>query len=222
MDNWREIPIYVIDFEGCPRTGVIEYGVVELRDGEIESCHTRLCAPQGSIDEREARLHGIRQQDTDGCTPFSDEWEQFRSWRSAGVFGAHHALIEHGLLKRHWCYPSNSPDYLRGGEIVDWGPWIDTRRLYENVYPGLETYQLMSLVDNFGMQSELDCMVDRFCPEGRRRAHCALYDALASVVLLVRLCKEPGYEEVSIKWLLEHSLSSAEKKQAARQGDLFE
>ncbi|MGE9295019.1 MAG: exonuclease domain-containing protein [Puniceicoccales bacterium] len=222
MPHWREIPIYVIDFEGAARTGVVEYGVAEMSGGEVVACHTRLCRPLENLSAQDTRLHGIAQCDTRDADPFADEWERFRDWRAQGVFAAHHAAVEQGLLKGQWSYPPASMDWLRGGAVADWGPWIDTRRLYEVIYPDLDSYQLGALVDCFALQSELDALGERHCPDGRRKAHCALYDALASALLLKRLAAEPGFESMSIEWLLEHSLPSNAKKQAARQGDLFE
>jgi len=221
MPAWRDIPIFVIDFEGAVRTGVVEYGVAEMLHGEIKACFSRLCRPLADLSAQDTRLHGIATGDAADCAPFADEWERFRDWRARGVFAAHHAAVEQGLLKGQWSYPPASPDYLHRRETADWGPWIDTRRLYEVVYPELESYQLGALVDRFGQSPELRELVQTHCPPRRRKAHCALYDALASALLLRRLTQEPGFEAVSIEWLLEHSLPSNEKKQAARQGDLF-
>lgn len=222
MPHWREIPLFVIDFEGSVRSGVVEYGVVEFRDGDIAATASRLCRPVQDLTVEDTRLHGIRQEETSDCAPFSEEWDRFREYRGRGVLVAHHASVEHGFLKRQWSFPPASPDYLRGAKAADWGPWIDTRRLYEVVYPGLESYQLGALVDRFALQSELDSASQSYCPDKRRKAHCALYDALASTLLLQRLLNEDGFEEATVEWLLEHSLPSQAKKQAARQGDLFE
>lgn len=222
MPHWGDIPVYVIDFEGSARTGVVEYGVAVMRGGEIADCRTRLCCPVLPLNAEDTRLHGIAQAVAAGCAPFAKEWECFRTWRAEGVFAAHHAAVEHGLLKGHWAYPPASPDWLRGGQVADWGPWVDTRRLYEAVYPGMERYQLGWLIGHFALQSDLDALVQVHCPETRRRPHCALYDALASALLLRRLACEPGFGSLTVEWLLEHSLSTEAKKQAARQGDLFE
>lgn len=222
MGHWADIPIYVIDFEGAGKTGIIEYGVIELLHGEIKSTHTRLCAPLDAISQQDTRLHGIAQKDVTGCAPFADEWRRFTEWRGQGAFAAHHASVEQGLLKQQWSYPPASTDYLHGGKVADWGPWIDTRRLYEALYPGLESYKLGDLIERFALQSKLVELGDAHCPDARRKAHCALYDALASALLLLRISAEPGFEAMAMKWLLEHSLSTEQKKQAARQGDLFD
>ncbi|WP_309380199.1 3'-5' exonuclease [Cerasicoccus frondis] len=222
MAHWADIPIYVIDFEGATKTGVVEYGVVELCNGKIASTATRLCAPMAELTLRDTRLHGIAQRDVSNCAPFADEWERFRNWRGQGVFGAHHASVEQGLLKQQWSYPPTSPDSLHGGKVADWGPWVDTRRLYEVVYPDLESYKLGALVACFALQSKLEELAHEHCPDSRRKAHCALYDALASALLLQRLGAEPGFEAMTIAWLLEHSLPSHEKRQAAQQQQLFD
>lgn len=222
MMHWRDIPIYVIDFEGSAKTGVVEFGLVELFGGVIQSTATRLCRPVAQLTQQDTRLHGIAQAEAAGCAPFAEEWERFRELRGGGVFAAHHAAVEHGLLKQQWSYPPASMDYLSGVKQADWGPWIDTRRLYEVVYPGLETYQLGALVERFALQSELDSAAQCYCPDKRRKAHCALYDALASALLILRLTAEEGFEQTTVEWLLECSLPSAEKRQASRQGEMFD
>lgn len=222
MPHWRDIPIYVVDFEGSTKSGVVEYGVVEWCRGGIQDTASRLCRPLENLTQEDTRLHGIAQHDAAPCVPFADEWDRFRAYRRDGVLAAHHASVEHGFLKRQWSFPPASMDLLRGAMRADWGPWIDTRRLYEVVYPDLDSYQLGALVECFALKEGLNAASQRYCPDGRRKAHCALYDALASTLLLERLLAEDGFENASIEWLLEHSLPSQEKKQAARQGDLFE
>ncbi|WP_309397832.1 3'-5' exonuclease [Cerasicoccus maritimus] len=222
MPHWADIPIYVIDFEGAAKSGVVEYGVVKLLHGVIQSVHTRLCAPLEELTLQDTRLHGIAQKDVSDCAPFADEWEEFRDWRGQGVFAAHHASVEQRLLKQQWSYPPASVDYLQGGKVADWGPWIDTRRLYEVIYPDLESYKLGALIESFALESKLVELGEELCPDKRRRAHCALYDAIASALLLLRMAKEPGFDAMSIAWLLEHSLPSQEKREEVRQRELFE
>ncbi|QYY35190.1 3'-5' exonuclease [Ruficoccus sp. ZRK36] len=220
--HWKDCPIHVVDFEGSRSSGVVEFGVVTLWDGDIASCATRLCRPRGEITPQERAQHGIVEDEARLFEPFAAEWERFTGMRAKGPLAAHHAMVENGFLKAQWAYPPASPDFLHeGAEIADWGPWIDTRQLYAQVYPDLGGYGLSELVATFELQDRLNAEGDRHCPQRRGKYHCALYDALASALLLERLGEQEGFENMSIEWLITHSQASASKREAASQGGLF-
>ena len=40
--DWKDTPVHFIDFEGNSTSGIIEFGVVTLRGGEIAETRTRL------------------------------------------------------------------------------------------------------------------------------------------------------------------------------------
>jgi DNA polymerase-3 subunit epsilon len=217
--HWSETPVHVIDFEGSRATGVLEYGVATIRHGRIESVHTRICQPSGMIPEAETHIHGISEADTAGQKPFSDELGLFMDLRSSGPLCAHNAAFERHLLKAIWPYPRQSPDFLNPGRsLADWGPWIDTLRLYELIFPMLTDHSLGALLDAFALREKLEELSASFCPPKRSRFHCALYDALGSAVLLSHLGSLPGYEDLGLDWLLVHSLNREEN---AEQRELF-
>lgn len=204
--HWTDTPIHIIDFEGSRATGVLEYGVVTIHRGSIVNTHTRLCAPIAAIPEAETLIHGIGAEDTLGQAPFCAEHELFMDLRSTGPLCAHNASFENHLLKAVWPYPRTSPDFMNAGrEVTNWGPWIDTLRLYELVFPMLSEHGLGALLDSFGLKDKLDMIADEHCPPTRRKYHCALYDALGSAMLLTHLGRLPGYENLSLEWLLVHS-----------------
>lgn len=206
--HWTDTPIHVIDFEGSLATGVLEYGAVTIHRGGIAATHTRLCAPRGTIPEMEARVHGIRNADAAGACPFRDEQDLFMDLRASGPLCAHNAGFEKHLIKDSWPYPRTSPDFLHPGRTrTDWGPFIDTLRLYELVFPTLPDHSLGALMDAFGLAPQLDAIAADHCPENRRHLHCALYDALGSAMLLTHMGRLPGYENLSLEWLLENSQS---------------
>ncbi len=213
--------IHVLDFEGSRHSGVVEYGVVTLVGGQVQAVHTRLCAAAGSLDPAEAAVHGLRDSDLAGAAPFSADLARFASLRQTGPLAAHHAPVERSLLRRTWPVPPASPDYSASDpaaarRVADWGPWIDTRRLYEQLQPGRSNYQLMELVRDFALSTELAALATLHCPPGRNRPHCALYDALAAGLLLVRL---PEYASASLPWLLAQSAPPT-AADALRQGAL--
>ena len=135
---------------------------------------------------------------------------------------AHYAGVENGLLKSVWPYPRSSPDFARPGEsTIDWGPWIDSARLYAQFYPQFPSGRLESLVAACGLQPALDGLAAAYCPAPRRRYHAALYDALAGALLLASLAGEPGLRELSMTQLLAFSTLDGAKRDALRQRELF-
>jgi len=218
-----QLPIHVIDFEGSRESGVLEYGVVTLRDGTIESVRTRLCAATGRIRDQDRRQHGISESQLSGLPPFAEDWDYFAGLRQSGPLCAHSAAVEDGLLRAIWPYARRSPDFGRAGEsVLSWGPWLDTLQLYRRLYPDLESHKLADLIERFGLVDALAAQAKQHCPEKRARYHCALYDSLASALLLLRLFAEPALKDRSLHWWLLESTASGPDREARGQGGLFE
>jgi DNA polymerase-3 subunit epsilon len=222
MMQWTEVPIYLIDFEGHRDYGVVEYGIVTLLGGQLTDVQTRLCRAGRELRPEESRVHGIRYRDSADTPPFLEEWSRFVGMRQSGVFGAHHAVFENALLKSVWPYPKYSPDFQHPGEmVVDWAPWVDTRVLYESRFPDLPSYRLADLVSRFQLDKSLEEFARGYCPAGRSRYHCALFDALACAVLLLHLMDSVGSESTTIDWVLRESRRSRGRCGADGQGELF-
>lgn len=220
--HWREIPIHVIDFEGSRRSGILEYGLVTLAGGAIASTRTRLCRPLGRVDEMDIAIHRIRPSVAEAFPCFSDEWSMFCDLRRSGPLAAHFAGAENHLIKSVWPYPPASPDFAwPGRKLNDWGPWIDTGRLYAGLFPALESANLEALVAVFGYQEELDRLAEEHCPGGRCAYHAALYDALAAALLLLKLLERPSFAGASMAWLLENSCGSGPERDRLSQRELF-
>jgi DNA polymerase III epsilon subunit-like protein len=220
--SWIEQPIFFVDFEGSRVSGVLEYGVVAVLRGGIVQANTRLCRPTGPVRPEDTAVHGLGAEQLASHRPFADEWEYFADLREQGPLAAHYAGVENGLLKAVWPYPRNSPDFACPGKrVIDWGPWIDTARIYAQLYPDLEGGGLESMVQACGLQSELDLAANRYCPADRCRYHRALYDALAGSVLLARLARDTEVARLSIMQLLALSTLDPVKRDALRQTELF-
>ncbi len=215
--NWKGQAVHVLDFEGTRRTGVIEYGVVTLREGLLESTSTGLCRSREDIQPEDINVHGIDQAMIAVEVAFENQWNLFSQLRATGLLVAHHASVEGNLLKETWPYPRLTKNLKQLG----WGPWIDTRRIYERLYKGLETYRLSSLIDRFALRKRLAKLSQLYCPPQRRNTHCALYDALASALLLMRLDEISDLNEATVEWLLEISVSNRKQRDDLRQGDFF-
>jgi len=220
--HWADTPIHFIDFEGNAASGILEFGVVTLRGGEISATRTRLCRAKGRVPAEDTAVHGLRAEALAGTAPFSDEWEYFAGLRESGPLAAHFAHVEHHLLKSVWAYPRNAPDFARPGRsAAEWGPWIDTGRLYPQFFPQLGDGKLEELVERCGLQAELDTRAAADCPADRRNYHAALYDALAGALLLRALLQRPEMAGATIPWLLKMSTLDGGKRDALQQGDLF-
>ncbi|HEY1111673.1 MAG TPA: 3'-5' exonuclease, partial [Opitutaceae bacterium] len=167
-------------------------------------------------------VHGLDPASLCGLSPFADEWEFFAGLRERGPLAAHYAGVENSLLKSVWPYPRNSPDFARPGErVIDWGPWVDTARIYAQLFPQLPSGQLEALVMATGLQAELDEVAASACPEGRRKYHAALYDALAGALLLRALAREPQVAALTTMQMLALSTLDPKKRDALQQGELF-
>ncbi|MEY4940177.1 MAG: hypothetical protein RIQ93_1912 [Verrucomicrobiota bacterium] len=220
--SWTDQPIFFVDFEGSRLSGILEYGVVALVNGEIGETRTRLCTPTGRVRPEDVAVHGLREEMLASRAAFADDWEYFATLRERGPLAAHYAGAENSLLKSVWPYPRNSPDFARPGErVFDWGPWIDTARIHAQLYPQLDSGRLESLVAAGGLQGELDRLAGRLCPATRRRYHAALYDALAGALLLAALARDPQVAGLTTMQLLALSTLDGAKRDALQQRELF-
>lgn len=220
--SWTEQPIFFVDFEGSRVSGILEFGVAEVLGGKIVGAHTRLCRAIGRVRPEDVAVHGLREEALAAHEPFADAWEYFAALRERGPLAAHYAGVENALLKSVWPYPRNSPDFARPGEnVIDWGPWIDSARIYAQLYPQLDSGRLESMVGACGLQPELDALAAGHCPPERRRYHAALYDALAGALLLASLARDPQLARLTTMQLLSLSTLDGEKRDALQQRELF-
>lgn len=220
--SWADTPIHFIDFEGSRASGILEFGVVTLRGGAVTETRTRKCAATGRVSAEDEAVHGLSAAAVAAEAPFAVEWDYFARLRETGPLAAHFANAENSLLKSVWAYPRQAPDFARPGRaLAEWGPWIDTGRLYPQFWPQLGEGRLEELVAGCGLQAELEMLAARHCPPDRRRYHAALYDALAGALLLLTLLKRPEFSAATLPWLLQMSTLDAEKRSALQQGDLF-
>lgn len=222
VGTWLDQPIFFVDFEGNQTSGILEYGVAVLAEGRVVETATRLCQPLGGIRQSDTAVHGLTPEQVAGHRPFSDEWEYFAGLRERGPMAAHFAGTENALLKSVWPYPRNSPDFARpGARVFDWGPWIDTARIYGQLYPKLESGRLESLVGSAGLAPELERLAGQVCPPHRRHFHAALYDALAGALLLAALARDPQLAQLSMMQMLALSTLDPRRREDLQQRELF-
>jgi DNA polymerase III epsilon subunit-like protein len=220
--SWSEHPIYFIDFEGCRASGVLEYGVVTLQAGRVTDTRTRLCGATGRVRAEDTAVHGLTEAAVSKAAPFAADWDYFAGLRERGPLAAHYAGVENNLLKAVWPYPRRSPDFARpGGQLVDWGPWIDSARLYAQFYPEMDSGRLEALVVSAGLQEKLDGIAAVHCPPERRSYHGALYDALGSALLVAALSENPTCAGMSLGQMLAFSTLDPTKRDRLTQSELW-
>lgn len=219
---WTDQAIHFVDFEGSRASGILEFGVVTVRHAQVAAVRTRLCAAGGPVPAEDVAVHGLSASRLLSHPPFAADWEFFAGLRETGPFAAHYAGTENGLLKAVWPFARPSPDFVRAGErTVEWGPWIDTARIYSQLLPGLGSGRLEAVVLAAGLQGELDRLAAVHCPADRRRYHAALYDALAGALLLNRLAREPRCAGLTLGHLIVLSTLDPAKRESLVQPELF-
>jgi len=211
--SWLNHSLFFIDFEGNKNSGVLEYGVVELHQGKIINTKTRLCRSRSVIKEDDFEFHGLTNHMCDSEAYFSDEWEYFASIRERGYFVSHFSGTENALLKATWPYTRKSYDALNQTKTHnEWGPWIDTARLYGQFFPNFQSAKLEEIVRAAVLQNTLSDLALRHCPSKRQTYHCALYDALAGALLLTALGNIPDVKQLSLAQLVSLSTLNADKR----------
>ena len=216
--------IHIIDFEGSTQTGVLEWGIVSIQGENLLEAKTRLCGTKCSIDAIDSEHHGITSELVAGCPNFEQDFDLFAQLRKSGPLCAHNASVEDRFLKSTWSYTRQSPNFLNSNEnhlLTSWGPWLDTLSIYRRLYPDLECYQLNNLIRLFDLKEPLNQLAQAHCPKERIRYHCALYDALASTLLLQRLFLLEELKGLSLFQLFTLSASSASVFNERRQQELF-
>jgi DNA polymerase-3 subunit epsilon len=219
---WHEHEIFFVDFEGSRASGVVEYGVAGLLGGRIVEAKSRLCGATGPVRAEDTAVHGLGEDSLKTAPPLAADWEFFAGLRERGPLAAHYAGVENALLKSVWPYPRRSPDFVRPGAwVIDWGPWIDSARVYSQLYPRLESGRLDALVAASGLQGDLDRLAGAHCPPGRRRYHAALYDALAGALLMAALARDPAHAGLSLGQLITMSTLDPGKRAGLTQAELW-
>ncbi len=198
-------PIFAVDFEGSAKIGVVEYGVAEIRGGEIVCAHTRICAPKAKISARDSGFFGISNEMANSQKPFSADLPLFCKMRARGIFMAHNAVVEDSFLRSALPSPGIVPDFAHGGVTPEWAPWLDTCVLVRNLFPSAGGAKLSDCARSFGVQERIDEAAKKFCPENRAKWHRALYDAIACAVLFIRIGEFDGMERADIPWYAKYS-----------------
>ena len=177
-----------IDFESAGaapgETDVpIQIGIGQMGPGleiEEESFFRSYIAPGRPVSWAASKVHGITTSDLEGAPPLLSLWPEFKSRIGGKIVVAHSAATE----KR----------FLRAFPMHGFSPWVDTLRVARAAYPKAYDHSLGAMISDLGLSEEMKSL----CPE--LKWHDALYDAVASLVLLRHIVRETesGNEPVSL------------------------
>lgn len=189
----REAVITVLDFEttGAVRGWPVEpwqVGMVRVRRGRVEPAEQQEYLLHVALDRpfnpRAPGRHGRLRAELARASSLPELWPEFVPWLAEGPLAAHHAGTERSVLER-------------AVPLHRLGPWLDTLRLTRRVYPQLRSAALKDVVAALGLQARLAAL------HPGREAHDALYDACACALLLEHFLALPGWEQVTIRALVE-------------------
>lgn len=186
----NEIPIYAIDFEGSKKIGVVEFGAVGIHLGEIFFANTSMCKPRARIDKKSENLTGISNEEANKFPPFENFEELFVQMRQNGMLAAHNYSAEDSMLRSHIPSPSRVKNFLGNKDTLSWSPWLDSQNFAKFLDKNLESLKLSDVIKSLNLQDELDVYAEKICEGKRRKWHCALYDALASAIIIKRALVE--------------------------------
>ncbi|MDR1590945.1 MAG: hypothetical protein LBR92_03045 [Puniceicoccales bacterium] len=202
--------IHVIDFEGNRIYGILEYGLVTLKNNTIVEFSTASCCEKFSTQVAHFTEHS-RFTGNGGDKGFEEHLPFFIKKRAEGIFCAHGASGEDRLLRRYCLTPGAIDDHLKNTQkvsqknaelatatasVVTWGPWIDTYKIYRKYYPTAQRYEVAELIRHFGLEKKLEEQVAKQRLSRELTFHRAPYDALATALLLQNFIEHFQIEDI--------------------------
>ncbi len=128
------------------------------------------------------KVHGITTADLAGAPPLMTLWPEIKRRLGGNIVVAH----GHGTEKR----------YLRAFPAHGFGPWVDTLQLYRAAFPDLPSHSLGDLCEQFQLTHKVSSYV------AEKTWHDALYDSVASLVLLEHFIQELDLSQQSEEILI--------------------
>ena len=143
------------------------------------------------------QVHGITTEQLKGAPKLMLLWPQLKRRLANKVVVAH----GHGTEKR----------FLRAFPNHGFKPWLDTLHLSRAAYPNLESYSLGNLCRELELTKKIDQISQTALPESSITWHDALYDSIASIVLLRHIISTFSLEKSSLNQLTKPNTSAWRK-----------
>jgi DNA polymerase III epsilon subunit-like protein len=160
-----------------------QIGLVSLKAGRVDAASRfesllRVDAARPFNPHAPGRHDALREAIAEAPTP-QEVWPEIRQRLTDHPLCAHNVATEKKFIR------AMAP-------MHKFGLWIDTLRIARKVWPGCASYALEDLIVLLDLKSRIDAL----CPN--REAHDALYDAVASAMLIEHLLEQPGWGGVTV------------------------
>lgn len=137
------------------------------------------------------KVHGISHEDLAGAPSLLSLWPELRNRLAGAIVVAHGKGTEKRFLR---AFPGHG-----------FGPWIDTLWLARAAWPELPDHSLGALCESQGLTEEISKIVPA------KSWHDALFDSVASLVLLARLIEVHALSDRPVESLLHPDTSVWQK-----------
>ncbi len=143
------------------------------------------------------QVHGITKEHLRDAPKMILLWPDIKRRLRGNIVVAH----GHGTEKR----------FLRAFPGHGFGPWVDTLHLARAAYPTLDDYSLGSICGALKLEEEITALSNTSSTKSKLTWHDALYDSIASIVLLRHIIQNFSLEDSDISLLTQPNTSSWRK-----------
>ena len=183
----REAELTVIDFE---TTGSVrgytnepwQIGMVRFSGGRVvldAQFASLLRVGERPFNPHAPGRHSELRGEIAAAPTLADLWPELSGWLLGRALVAHNVGTERTV-------------FAKAAPLHRLGPWVDTLRLTRMAYPSIENHRLGTVVATLGLEQRVDELAPGLS------AHDALYDALASGILLEHLLALPTWQHVTL------------------------
>jgi DNA polymerase III subunit epsilon len=193
MPTVHQCRFTAIDFEsaGAVRGKTDTPVQVGLASWSVESGHSDAFVSYLHTDQpiqwAAQKVHGITAENLKQAPSLLMLWPEFKKRLSGAVVVAHGKGTEKRFLR---AFPGHG-----------FGPWVDTLLLARAAWPDLADHSLGALCDTHGLTEKIQQLV----PE--KSWHDALFDSVASIVLLAHIIEKHALGQQSVDFLIQPDTS---------------
>lgn len=189
-----DTPVQVGTASWSPESTTAETPKTTLSDTWMSYIHT-----DRNITWAAQQVHGITKEQLKDAPKLMLLWPHLKRRLANKVVVAH----GHGTEKR----------FLRAFPAHGFGPWVDTLHLSRAAYPELTDYSLGNICDSLNLTDEIDQLAKTASEDHTITWHDALYDSIASIVLLRHIVHTFSLQDSQISLLTQPNTEAWRKNQ---------
>jgi DNA polymerase III alpha subunit (gram-positive type) len=115
---------------------------------------------------------------------FSNWLSNCNNCKSVSYWVAHNCMVEKNIITKFAPYKNNLENQYNK---MEWGPWVDTLKIYKILYPNLNNYTLTNLKKVFDLEQRVVELASKFCKRTGVKQHESMYDCIVTYLLLQRI-----------------------------------